>query len=185
MKYILWCQQQSNFQTRTLLIPVDMLGSERKQQLDKIKQFRDKNNVIVIDTTWTYEYDEQGKRVGGCGTVSEKDKEISRLCSDFEYYADRQSYDDGYLRKEDLEWLPFSFNQLCGGFNHVKNYQQLLTLKEWEGKPVNIVDSYLILGSDDGVLSVSPWDTPDAMMLDIYGYNSRGFTRQELEEQQQ
>jgi hypothetical protein len=183
MRYVLWCAQESNFQTRTLLLPIDMLDSKRKQQLEDMKQFRDKNNVIIIDHTWTFEYDEQGKKLGGCGTVSDKDKDLSRLCSDFMYYADRQSYHDGYLESEDLEWLPFSFNQVCGGFNHVKNYQQLLTMTEWKGKPVNIVDSYLVLESENGVLNVSPWDTADAMMLDIYGYNTKGQTREELEQQ--
>jgi len=184
MKYILWCAQESNFQTRTLLLPVDMLDCNRRLQLEQLRSYRDNNNVIVIDHTWTYECDSDGNKHRSRGTISEKHKDVYRLCSDFMYYADRQSYDDGYLCKSDLEWLPFSFNQLCGGFNHVKNYQQLLTMTSWEDKPVTIVDSFLILNSDDGVLNTSPWDTPDEMMLDVYGYDTKGRTSSQLEQNQ-
>lgn len=170
MKFILWCNQEANFQTRTLLIPFDLLPEERRQQLDKIKEHKIKGvpyNVVLVDHTWTYDYDENGKRCGGCGTVSEKDKDLSHLVNIFSYYAEWSR--SGILDEQDEDWSNASFIDLCGGFNHVENFKQLCQMKEWEGKPVEIVDSILVLETENGKYKQAPWDTVEQMMRDLYG----------------
>lgn len=167
MKFILWCNQEGNAQTRSLLIPADLLNKKRREQLEELKRYRIKEckeyNVILIDHV--YSFDSQGNKIGV--HVSERDKRADDIVVNISYYAD---WSHQYcLDKEDEVWAFQSFDTLCRGFNHIKNFKELLTLKEWKGVPIEIVDSFLILESKNGVQNQSPWDTSEEMMLDLYG----------------
>jgi len=45
----------------------------------------------------------------------------------------------------DTDWGPHILFPLCRGFNHIKNYKTLVSLTEFDGKPIRIVKSLLVL----------------------------------------
>ena len=184
--YYLFCMQQSNFQTRSLLMPGALLPERRLEQWSVIKSHcvskdatskllkhfvinndsgvnEDKLNIAVINLVWK----------DRCGSTDPKDKSWASLCYFFEGVADNWCRDDGELERYygdyyDHAWQKFSYNSLCTGFNHVKNYLQLLQLKSWDQHDINIVDSLLVLSSDDGRIRRPTYETSDAMMYDLY-----------------
>lgn len=189
--YYLYCQQSCNFQTRTLLIPALLLSEQRLADWQEIKShclpaeraaqlltaiggqtaielasqhnlLSGQFNVAVINIVWQ---DRTGSR-------DPKHKRLSQLCGLFEGVADDGRYfgrcERHYGDYYDIDWQTYSYNSLCGGFNHLLNYCQLLTMSEYDEHPINIVDSLLILEADGGRLSAPSYDTVDEMMFDIY-----------------
>ena len=160
-KYYLFCAQQANFQTRTLLIPQCLLSESRNKQWCDIKTYCKNNiianNVIIINLVWE----------GNCGTIDPIDKQLSELCSIFESVSTDYGLDDNafYGDDYDRDWQLYCYINLCGGFNHVGNYKQLLQLTHHDEHDIEIVDSILVLYSDQGELHLlhlppSPLLTP-------------------------
>lgn len=157
-RYYLFCAQDANFQTRSLLIPEVLLPKHRKQQWSNIKTYCKDNsevkNLVVINIVWQ----------DNCGKIDPKDKELYGLCSIFENVADGDRYhgDD-----DDRDWQHYSYVHLCCGFNHVKNYQQLLQMTSYDEHDIEIVDSILVLNSDEGNIYTPTSDTVEEMMYEM------------------
>jgi len=170
-KYYLYCAQDSNFQTISILIPVDLFPKERHDQWNKIKSHIKDNeikNLVVINYVEDVEDDEGGH------VIDNNDIEIYQLCNQFKSIADNDNdneYEKGryYMNNDDIDWQEYSYKNLCGGFNHVKNYNNLLD--KFKNK---IIDSILVLESRNGLLenSINPmFDTVEEMLLKILSKN--------------
>jgi hypothetical protein len=66
-----------------------------------------------------------------------------------------------YLEMKDKTWYDQSKGGFCKGFNHIKNY------KEWVNKP-NIINSFLVLSTDDGKLNIPTVDTVEELLQKYY-----------------
>ena len=157
-KYYLYCSQCSNFQTRSLLIPVDLIPEKTKQIWQDIKKLSN-NNIVICNIV----FDER------VGTPDEKSKELMKLCSIFDCASENYHYDDRYYGEhDDIKWQKYSYNDLCCGFNNIKNYDNLLKLKEHDEHEIIVVDSILKLESRNGKIQQNMYDTVDEMLYDLY-----------------
>ena len=156
MEYILFVGQEANFQSRTILIPYEKFLSVRSEDYKILKMYSFKNIKFQIDNE-CYNVDNllliNFIRNGNIGTLEES--EHSRICCRMIQYADSSDYCDD----KDKPWLKDSKFELCGGFNHIKNYCNLI-----KNSPYKIVDSFLCLSTDDGKMNFSPVDT----VLEMY-----------------
>lgn len=100
--------------------------------------------------------------------------------------ADMQPYEFFDFKSEEILEFPgqqYLYNSIfpeCGGFNHIKNYfncKKLTKVRECDftlnddlyGKSINIVESFLILESNNNKLKAPRFDTVDEMMETLYG----------------
>jgi len=146
-EYYLFCGQLGNFQTRSILIPHKLLPENRKKEWDMIKSYKKNNtqieNLVVVNLIVDYE-NKKIKKVG----FDPNDTELHRLCDVFMLYAE-YSANDEFTNDGDEEWHTYSYGNLCDGSDHVKNYLDLLKLTEFNNKPIKIVDSILMLESNN------------------------------------
>ena len=150
-KYILFLAQEANFQTRSLLISYEEFMKVRKDDYDILKQAVTKvNDINLIIQNYKWQ--------DNCGTqeIHTHTKIVNQLMR----YADGMD-EDCYLEMKDKLWYDQSKGNFCKGFNHVKNY------KEWVNKP-NIVDSFLVLTTDDGKLNIPTVDTVEELLQKYY-----------------
>jgi hypothetical protein len=136
-KYFVFCGQEAGFQTRSILIPWDILTEERKKDIEEIKkqcvEYEGIKNIYFSEIQWEEDF--------GCH-INHK------LVSWLYFYADN---DWGGLKKiEDEHWYNESYCDVIGGFSHIDNYKELISMKEWKEKPFECVDSILVLEKDVG-----------------------------------
>ncbi len=173
--YFLYVGQEANFQSRSMLIPIDKMTKEIKEMINQVKKssftLEENKNIIIINYS----------RV--CSEDYENCAENSRICNLLNNYADGSfpDFDDEetgehyicYPHDNDKEWVDHTFyNVTKGGFNHLKNYLTCLKMTRYKNNPINIVDSLLMLTSCDGKLNKSKWDTTSEMMRDLYPHVS-------------
>ena len=164
-EYILYVAQDSNFQTRSMLIPAkDFLASRKDDYqllIDNSRQNYKFNldgqeyvidNLLIDNIIWS----------NGCGHHEEK--VYTKLCHDLTQYAD--GMDDYYLSLNDKIWYDKSKTNLCKGFNHVKNF--VFCKKKMENKGFNIINAFLVLQTDDGKLYMPEVDTVEEMYEKYY-----------------
>ena len=161
-KFYLFCGQMSNFQTRSLLIPFDLFPEKRKEQWQKIKTFSNNDynipNLVIQNIIWN----------DNVGEIDSKDEELSELCNIFMNVADSFDGYRVYGDDDDREWIKYSYSNLCGGFNHIKNYQSLLKLTNYDGRNIEIIDNILLLESENGIVKAPLFDTVSEMMYETY-----------------
>ena len=90
-------------------------------------------------------YFKQYKENKNCHSVI--DSPYSKICRDLDSYSIPTPFDIGYVQMEDKQWVDSSFCELCGGFDHIENYDNLRKMTEFMGNKVNIIDSFLVLES--------------------------------------
>lgn len=144
-EYILYIAQEANFESRSLLIPVDKLPQHRKDQLDKLREFvvdldaddLSVNNVIVINLV--------EKNFGSFSgyTAEDADLEKALICKDFTFFADPVIG----LDPVDEEWYKHAYHGFAKGFDHIKNYLKYQKITRYKNKDIKIVDSFLILNT--------------------------------------
>lgn len=169
MEYILFIFQEANFQSRSILVPKELFLKVREDDYNMLKKHSIKNVAIkgdTIDNLLIQDY----WRDGNC--CHQRMQPFTRICGELAGYADRM--EDRYYDLSDCEWVDNSITNICGGFNHVKNYVSARHIEEIEGKRVNIVEGFLVLKSQEGKLNMSPFDTVDEMLLKVYGIQNVG-----------
>ena len=151
--YILYIAQEANFQTRSLLIPAKEFLSipDRKKDYDILK----KNGNLLIHNLVS-------SKTGG---FQFELTEYTQICGYLSRYADGIDY---YINPADDIWYDISIGGFCSGFNHIKNYNQFKNATNIKGKDVNIIDSFLVLETEDGKFNPSQFDTVNEMMLYYY-----------------
>jgi len=153
-KYILWCSQQSNFQTRIMLIPYDDLPLPRKKQFSALKQY-----------SYNQGYDDKKLIKSGIKdyivTISLSDPEVPQsivdLCDDMSEYADGNPYyyDNvsntcvmGLFEEYDRTWIYNSkFYPCLGikcGYDHLNNYKKFRNLTSYDGNPITIIEGFMV-----------------------------------------
>ena len=95
--------------------------------------------------------------------------------------ADSYAYDRIYGDDDDEEWETYSYRNLCRGFNHIKNYQNLLKLKNYDNRDIEIIDSILLLESTNNIVDAPPFDTVSEMMYELYLKKSDGIIEEDNE----
>jgi hypothetical protein len=158
--YILFVGQQAIFQSRTMLIPAKEFLEVRNDDYQLLKQHSVKNshfpssnttieNILIINYIFK----------GNCG--SQEDTPYNQICNQLTHYADGME-EDCYFDMKDKLWYDAAKTNLCGGFNHVKNYKYC---KEYaQNNNLNVIDGFLVLKSDDGVLNKQMFDTVEELM---------------------
>jgi hypothetical protein len=135
-KYFVFCGQEAGFQTRTILIPWDILPDERKNQIKEIKklcvEYEGIKNVYFSEIQWEE----------NCGHHINHEP-VAWLY----HYAD--NIWDG-LQKLEENWYNESYCNVVGGFDHIENYTELTSMKKWKEKPFECVESILVLERDVG-----------------------------------
>lgn len=168
-EYILFCSQEANFQTRSMLIPYDkyLLCKELQddfavlQKHSRSHKFKIKGKEYVVDNLlinniiWN---DNCGK-----SEIFEYTNIIDNLLS----YA--CGWDaECYIRLCDKIWYDHSIINITGGFNHIVNYCNLQKMTSYRQKPIKIVMGFLVLETDDGELKMTNVDTVEEMLNKYY-----------------
>ena len=169
-KYILYCAQEANFQTRSMLIPYDdiMRCGSRVKDLETLRSHASKDvtfehrgktytvdQLLIQNITWD----------GKFGTQDQMP--FTKIINDLHLYAEG-SY-DSCIEPYDSKWLP---NVICGvaseGFNNVINYCNFRNKTVYENKPIEIVEGFLVLESNNGKVRMPSVDTVDEMLRKYY-----------------
>ncbi len=173
-KYILYCGQLGNFQTRSMLIPYDeiMQCPERVADLQTLRDHSSKNvefehkgekyivdQVLYNNITWT----------NGLGYHDKNP--YSRITSDFMSYADTLEF-GCYIHLYDTVWrdlvIPYCASK---GFNDVLNYCNFRNKTEYKNQPIEIVEGFLVLETNNGnPHSMPDIDTINEMYQKYYGF---------------
>jgi hypothetical protein len=167
MKYVLYCAQEANFQTRSMLIPYDLImASKRKEDLEILrkhassKTFTIDDEEYVVDNLVIQDYTWDGR------SGSQVPHEYTKIVNDLTRYAD--GLEEECLREQDIKWYDSSITNLTGGFNNVKNYCRLRQLNSYKDKQIEIVEGFLVLETDNGKLKFSSVDTVEEMYMKYY-----------------
>lgn len=160
--YILFISQEGNFQSRSMLIPAQEFLKVRQEDYDLLKRssssytFKIDNTEYVVDNLLLQNYI-WTKNFG----TSER-HEYTELCGTLTWYA-CDAEKNCYSKMKDKEWFDSAICNISRGFNHVKNYSELKNMKEYKGKPINIIDSFLVLELRDGILEMPMCDTVEEL----------------------
>lgn len=158
-KYILYCAQDANFCTRSMLISYDLIMKceERVKDLEVLRAnalrdvpFEHRGQKYVVDQllvqniTWT----------GNHGRPD--DNAFIEITTDFTHYAD--GIDEDEICKEyDRVWAN---DIICGvassGFNNVTNYCNFRNKNRYKRKSIEIIEGFLVLESNNGKTSCMP-----------------------------
>ena len=165
--YILFIIQDANFQSRSMLVPEKEFLEIRKEDFETLKKYS--KTVTLSDGSNEYQIDnllvQNFTRKGNFGKPENHEYSYFYFC--LQGYAD--GLDEGcYYGKKDHEWYDKAIINFCEGFNHIKNYCQAKTFKTIDNKPINIVESFLLLESENGKIKQPMFDTVKEMMLGLY-----------------
>jgi len=167
-KYIGFVIEDANFQSRTIIIPISDLSEYRRQQIEIAKRTANEYNVAILghddnlvhithlfynDIVWTYNYDENGRKIGGIGKTISDIKPWYLLMMDMQQYGDCGFKDvdedlnpvDILIHDDDIKFADTSICNLTDGFDHVANYNTIQKMTEWEGKPIEMECVFLVL----------------------------------------
>lgn len=179
-KYILFCGQEGNFQTRSMLIPVDLLPPHRLLDFEVLRKHAEP--MVVNSTVFTNTLTNEKAGVEGSVTIEQvlfqniiwkgdighhEETLYDGICSDLISFAD---WGDEMCDDKDREWLSSSIYNVCSsGFNHITNYLSMRHATSYKGTPIEVVEGFLVLVKDDGVWSPPPVNTVEEMFETYYG----------------
>lgn len=170
-KYILYCAQQANFQTRSMLIPYDLI----MKCLERVKDLQ----VLRENTLHNVSFDHNGKKyvvdqllienITWNGNLGTYDETIFRnIISDLTGYANLID-DDCYFKEYDIGWSGHIISGIASkGFNHVVNYCNFRNKTEYKGTPIEIVEGFLVLEKNNNKLRMPSVDTVEEMFDKYY-----------------
>jgi len=166
-KYILFCAQEGNFQTRSMLIPYDLFMKCEPRVAD-LKTLRDHalNNVEFEHNGVKYIVDrlliQNFTREGHCG---HQDKmPFTQIINELTSYAD-SIMDDCYSHLYDKDWYDEAICDIASaGFNHLRNYCNFRNKTQYNGQSIEIVEGFLVLESENEKLNMPDIDTVGELM---------------------
>jgi hypothetical protein len=135
-KYILFCAEEANFQTRSMLIPYDKYWSN-----DSL--FKCINCLLKISTCDIFTYGYEKVVVNNLIVRDSINKQELELVDRMIAVASGVDYED--LDEETLDWYGQSYINLCNGFDHIANFKKLIKMKQYRKKDILIVHSILVL----------------------------------------
>jgi len=162
-KYILYCGQEGNFGTRSMLIPYDQYikNPEREKNLEILRNYAKKNVKIddhIVDHLLILNYKFEGNR--GTQVQTPYSDIVNKLTS----YADMRDYEERWVfTLSDFEWINEAIPGIASsGFNHVLNYCNYKKNTDYD-----IVEGFLVLVSRDDKIQTPMSDTADEMLSNI------------------
>lgn len=147
--YILFCSQDANFQTRTMLIPYDkyLQCQQLIKDLDILRNNSTNKTFLINDNPKTVEK----FLTREIFSDNESDyKDYYSIIDKLTHYAD--GVDECHY--DDEIWYDTAICNLCRGYNHLINYFGLLESKEYKAKPIRIIESFLVIETDNGILRI-------------------------------
>lgn len=167
-KFILFCGQEANFQTRSMLIPYD-LAQQSPEFVADLKLLREasQNNVAFNIRGQKWEVDQLLNIVlepHEYGYAYQRSA-VSAIIHKLMYCAD-----SGECRNESQAiWAD---EMLCGvasnGFNHVTNYCSFRKKTTYKDRPIEIVEGFLALELREGEYEIPRFDTVQEMLDELY-----------------
>jgi hypothetical protein len=162
MEYILFVIQDANFYSRCILVPKDKFLETRNEEYNILLEHSHKN-VEIEGVSIKNLLIEEFTRKGNVGTL--KVENWSSFIDNLRNYSE---WGLEFCSLKDENWVKDSLTNLKSGFNHVKTYQNNVNLKKYKKKPINIVDSFLVLESANGEIFKPAFDTNEEMVLSLY-----------------
>lgn len=152
-KYILFVAEEANFAVRKILIHYEEFLKVREEDYKILKEC----SKIINGVKTLFHRIKWNKNIGS--TIQEKHTQI---CWTLTHYADIINHppyyvsdnDDGdeeyipYLDLKDKDWYEKSIKKLDGNFDCLETYNEILKMKEYDGKPIEIVDGFVVLEID-------------------------------------
>lgn len=170
-KYILFCAQSANFQTRSILIPYNLFiqCETRAKDLECLRQ-KSEHNILLIRNNKTYNVDNLlyrhiiwDDRIG----KAEKN-DINKIISELTIYSEGMNK-DCYIHLYDKEWYDKSICHVAAkGFNHLNNYCNFRNKTQYKNKNIDIVEGFLVLETNNGKLEYSEIDTIEELYEQYY-----------------
>lgn len=165
--YILYCGQEANFQTRSMLIPYDLIIQDPKW-VSNLQILRDHSlkNVNFPHRGKTYTVDQLLIKnyiwKGNFGLVEATP--FREITGQLTSYACWSHHENCYFDGEDAIWADHIIKEVASeGFNNITNYCKYRIDPEY-----NIVEGFLVLEARDGVLEMPMVDTVKEMMDTYY-----------------
>lgn len=126
MEYILFYIQFGCFQSRTMLVLIELLTKFRKDQFSSLKTFSEKMSKNTYKFTINYEKLTEN-------TYSEIKHEMSSFLGQMGSYADGI---EGYFNLDDKIWYDKSYGglYLCQDKNDQQNFERLMLITEHKNK---------------------------------------------------
>jgi hypothetical protein len=152
-KGILFCFEEANFQTRSLLVPQeeferargDQLRLLRENALHDVKVETDKGVVDSVQHLILQNFTTAETKTHAVADPSP----VSSILHDLYVFADGWEGRSAFEEKDHL-WLPSSISGLAKGFDHVANYISLRAMTEYSRFKFEIVEAFLVLETRDG-----------------------------------
>ena len=178
-KYILYCAQEANFQTRSMLIPYDLIMKcpERVKDLQTLREnalhnvpFEHNGKNYIVDQLLIQSINWNSNM----GTYDESP--FRHITSDLTSYADGMD-EDCFCQSHDKDWANYVICDVASnGFNHVVNY---CNFRKKCTYPIEIVEGFLVLESDNGKLRMSSVDTVEEMFAKYYPESLKAYQKSE------
>ena len=157
-EHLLYCGQDANFQTRTMLIPKKLLTEKRLNDWKKMKS--SSKEIVEIQNGFLATVEHKSYGLGGncmneefMNSLSEEQKTIYSICLEFTMMADGLCGDCDdyyYFDKEDYKWYTKTIINLGKGFDHYDTFKDLMNLKHHKGRPIKILEGILCLETLNG-----------------------------------
>lgn len=161
-KYILYCAQDANFQTRSMLCPYDAMMACPARALDfailREECSRDvkidcQGQIYTVDQLLIQNYVDSDHTSSGYRSNQEESR-YSKITNNLTFYADSWEPEMG-AKPEDQEWISGMIqNVASSGFNHVTNYCMTRNATQYKGQNIDIVEGFLVLQARNGKLDI-------------------------------
>jgi hypothetical protein len=173
-KYILYCAQDANFQTRSMLIPYDdIMECENRVKDLEILRFHAVKNATFKHRGNTYVVDQlliENLVPSSFGLTAEITPYTS-ITNNFTRCAMRM------CEPIPEKWFKGIITEVASkGFNNVTNYCNFRNRTTYKNKPIEIVEGFLVLQFQDGEFDMPNVDT-EQEMFDVY-YSGRNDTQE-------
>ena len=146
MECILYLYEPAcNFQTRSILIPIDKLNTSRKLEFDQLKNYSEKTseNTYIFKIKWKQD-------LNNPKITRQINYPILNFCNIMESYANGMD-DDCYFGEGDLDWYDYSYINFVEGFNHEENFNNAMKMTKIKDVPIKIIEGFLILNDDSEI----------------------------------
>lgn len=137
MDVILFCMQEANFETRSIIVPCT---TKEEWFLDGMEQLKNVSDVIRPNT---YIY----KRKVYCIKAFDDNSFNNKITDDsdsnvVDHFVDKMIYISEWGKGE---WENCIYNPVSKGFDHVKNFEMGMSMKHFKAQDINVKYGFLVI----------------------------------------